>query len=183
MVAQHVRFSHRIEVPTVHILILEMPLSVLLVLTSTSTLHDHETGFWVDEAATPYYMFRGAGFQVTSPIPNIAIAIPIIAIAIKVDIASIQGGVAPFDKTSISEQMHTENSRRFMEDKEVQYLVNNTKTIANVNPDDYDCVFSVSVDVSAAQYGHLPPPPSPSPPPIDSHTHTHTHAHLLVPNQ
>ena len=39
-------------------------MKVVLVSTSASKLKDHDTGLWIEEMAAPYYLFKGAGYDV-----------------------------------------------------------------------------------------------------------------------
>ena len=61
-------------------------MNILLVLTSHDQLGDtgHKTGFWLEEFASPYYVFKDAGAQLT--------------------LASPKGGQPPLDPKSRSEE-------------------------------------------------------------------------------
>ena len=65
-----------------------MPKKVLLVNTSASTFAGGATGVWLEETATPYYMFKEAGFEI--------------------EMASPAGGPSPIDAASLSEGFFTE---------------------------------------------------------------------------
>jgi putative intracellular protease/amidase len=47
-------------------------MAILMILTSHDTLGDtgQKTGFWLEEFAAPYYVFRDAGLEVASPHPK-----------------------------------------------------------------------------------------------------------------
>ncbi len=70
-------------------------MNILMVLTSHDTLGDtgEKTGFWLEEFATPFYVFRDAGATVT--------------------LASPAGGQPPIDPKSDAPDMQTESTRRF----------------------------------------------------------------------
>ena len=54
---------------------------VVIVCTSAPELKGHPTGLWIEEAATPYYLFQDAGYEVV--------------------IASPAGGACPIDANSM----------------------------------------------------------------------------------
>ena len=49
-------------------------MKILFVLTSHDQLGDtgHKTGFWLEEFAAPYYVFKDAGAQITLVSPRVA---------------------------------------------------------------------------------------------------------------
>jgi putative intracellular protease/amidase len=100
-----------------------MALNILMVLTSHADLGDtgEKTGFWVEEFAAPYYIFKDAGVAIT--------------------LASPLGGQPPVDPKSELEDFQTAATKRFDADSEVQKLIANTVTLSSVNADDYDAVF------------------------------------------
>ena len=75
-----------------------MTKSVVFVWTSSSTFKGHLTGIWLEELATPYYMFKEAGYSIV--------------------IASIAGGPIPIDSRSMGGDFFTQVSMRFMHDAE-----------------------------------------------------------------
>lgn len=97
--------------------------NILMVLTSHSELGDtsEKTGFWVEEFAAPYYVFKDAG----------------IAIAI----ASPAGGQPPIDPKSELADFQTESTKRFDDDKTLQQTLANSVQLSTVNVADYDAVF------------------------------------------
>ena len=75
---------------------------ILMVLTSHDQLGDtgKKTGFWLEEFAAPYYVFKDAGAQIT--------------------LASPHGGQPPLDPKSDDENAQTDATRRFKADAEAQ---------------------------------------------------------------
>ncbi|WP_047546148.1 type 1 glutamine amidotransferase domain-containing protein [Psychroserpens sp. Hel_I_66] len=98
-------------------------MNVLFVLTSHDKLGDtgKKTGFWVEEFANPYYTLLDKGAHIT--------------------IATPKGGKAPIDPSSDSPDAATDATKRFDKDEEAQKRIENTKVLANMNPDDFDAVF------------------------------------------
>lgn len=98
-------------------------MKILMLLTSHDQLGDtgNKTGFWLEEFAAPYYVFKEHGAEIT--------------------LASPKGGQPPIDPKSDEPDQQTDATRRFKEDSEAQQTLANTTPLANVNPDDYDAVF------------------------------------------
>lgn len=98
-------------------------MKVLFVLTSHDQLGNtgHKTGFWVEEFAAPYYVFKDAGFDVTIVTPK--------------------GGQAPIDPTSEAESALTGATDRYYKDESVQQLIAHTKKLSDVFASDFDGVF------------------------------------------
>lgn len=96
---------------------------ILMVLTSHDRLgaSKEKTGFWLEEFASPYYVFRDAGNKVT--------------------LASPKGGQPPLDPKSDSPDFQTAATERFKADKYAQKQLANTLPLAQVRADDYDAVF------------------------------------------
>ncbi len=96
---------------------------VLMVLTSHDRLGDtgRKTGFWLEEFATPYYILKDAGLDVT--------------------LASPKGGQPPLDPKSDDPASQTEAMRRFKQDPQAQEALARTVKLSTVLPDDYDAVF------------------------------------------
>lgn len=96
---------------------------VLIVLTSHDKLGDtdHKTGFWVEEFAAPYYVFKDAGFDIT--------------------LASPLGGQPPVDPTSQLADFETDATKRYDQDDAVKAELANTVVLSSVNESDYDAVF------------------------------------------
>jgi len=96
---------------------------ILFVLTSNDKLGDtgNKTGFWIEEFAAPYYMFKDAGYEVT--------------------LSSPKGGQPPIDPSSESEDAQTESTKRFYNDKETQETLSSTLQLSGVDQKDYDALF------------------------------------------
>ena len=100
-----------------------MSKKILMVLTSHDKLGDtdHKTGFWVEEFAAPYYVFKDAGFDIT--------------------LASPLGGQPPIDPTSQLSDFETDATKRYDQDEVVKKELANTVVLSSVNESDYDSVF------------------------------------------
>lgn len=98
-------------------------MKILIVLTSHDQLGDtgKKTGFWLEELAAPYYVFKDAGCEVT--------------------LVSPKGGQPPLDPKSSEPDQQTDATRRFEGDAEAQNALANTKRLAEVSADDFDAVF------------------------------------------
>ncbi len=77
-------------------------MKILMVLTSHDVLGNtgRKTGFWLEEFAAPYYVFRDAGVQLT--------------------LASPKGGQPPIDPKSDEPENQTAAMARFKKDKKAQ---------------------------------------------------------------
>ncbi len=96
---------------------------ILMVLTSHDQLGNtgKKTGFWLEEFAAPYYVFKDAGVQIT--------------------LASPQGGQPPLDPKSDDENAQTDATRRFKADAEAQKQLASTVPLSSVKAGDFDAVF------------------------------------------
>ena len=96
---------------------------ILMVLTSHDQLGDtgKKTGFWLEEFAAPYYVFKDAGAQIT--------------------LASPHGGQPPLDPKSDDENAQTDATRRFKADAEAQKQLASTVPLSSVKAEDFDAVF------------------------------------------
>jgi putative intracellular protease/amidase len=99
------------------------PVNALIVVTSHSKmgLTEMETGVWLEELATPYYIFKDAGITVT--------------------VASPLGGEIPLDPKSRSLIMATRNTKRFNNDDDSPTLLANAVALETINANEYDLVF------------------------------------------
>ncbi|MBU2994896.1 type 1 glutamine amidotransferase domain-containing protein [Cellulophaga baltica] len=97
--------------------------NILFVLTSHDELGNtgEKTGFWVEEFASPYYLLKDKGINIT--------------------IASPKGGQPPIDPKSASEDFQTPATERFYNDKETQEILAKTVKLDTVNEADFDAVF------------------------------------------
>jgi putative intracellular protease/amidase len=80
-----------------------------------------KTGFWIEEFAAPYYVFKDAGYSTT--------------------LASPQGGQPPIDPKSDAPENQTEATKRFKEDAAAKSLLSHTEKLSNVSADNFDAVF------------------------------------------
>ena len=96
---------------------------ILMVLTSHGTLGDtgEKTGFWLEEFAAPYYVFKDAGADITLASPN--------------------GGQPPLDPKSDQEDSQTDATRRFKQDQEAQDQLAATRKLSDLDASDFDAVF------------------------------------------
>ena len=100
-------------------------MKILMVLTSHDQLGDtgRKTGFWLEEFAAPYFVFRDAGVQLT--------------------LASPKGGRPPVDPKSDLPENQTPAMARFKQDAAAQKALSQTVRLADVKSQDYDTVFYV----------------------------------------
>ena len=98
-------------------------MNILMVLTSHDKLGDTEkkTGFWLEEFAAPYYVFKDAGANITLPSPK--------------------GGQPPLDPKSDEPDAQTEATKRFKSDPDAQKVLANTLQLEKLPDEDYDAVF------------------------------------------
>ncbi len=98
-------------------------MNILMILTSHDQLGDtgKKTGFWLEEFAAPYYVFKDAGATVT--------------------LASPKGGQPPLDPKSDEADAQTEATKRFKADAESQQALANTTKLSEIDAGDYDAVF------------------------------------------
>lgn len=96
---------------------------ILMVLTSHDQLghSGHRTGFWLEEFAAPYYLFRDAGCQIT--------------------LASPKGGQPPLDPKSDAPDAQTPATERFRQDPEAQEALRGTLPLEKARETDYDALF------------------------------------------
>ena len=98
-------------------------MKILMVLTSHDQLGDtgRKTGFWLEEFAAPYFVFRDAGAQLTLASPN--------------------GGQPPIDPKSDLPENQTPAMARFKQDPAARKALSQTVKLADVKARDYDAVF------------------------------------------
>ena len=96
---------------------------ILMVLTSHDKLGEtgHKTGFWLEEFAAPYYVFKDAGAELT--------------------LASPAGGQPPLDPKSDEAGAQTDATRRFKADAAAQSALAHTVRLSGVRAADYAAVF------------------------------------------
>ena len=100
-------------------------MKILMVLTSHDVLGNtgRKTGFWLEEFAAPYFVFRDAGVQLT--------------------LASPKGGQPPIDPKSDVPENQTPAMARFKLDQTAQKALSQTAKLADMKSEDYDTVFYV----------------------------------------
>jgi len=100
-------------------------MKILMVLTSHDQLGntDRKTGFWLEEFAAPYFVFRDAGVELT--------------------LASPKGGQPPIDPKSDLPENQTDAMSRFKKDAVAQQALSKTVKLADVKAEDHDSIFYV----------------------------------------
>ena len=98
-------------------------MKVLMVLTSHDQLGNtgRKTGFWLEEMAAPYYVFKDAGAQIT--------------------LASPKGGRPPLDPKSQDPRFQTDITCRFEKDADAEAQLDKTLRLDSVRQENYDTVF------------------------------------------
>jgi putative intracellular protease/amidase len=93
------------------------------------TSHDHlgntgrKTGFWLEEFAAPYFVFRDAGAELT--------------------LASPKGGQPPIDPKSDLPENQTAAMARFKQDTKAQKELSQTVKLPDMKSEDFDTIFYV----------------------------------------
>lgn len=100
--------------------------SVLFVCTScTQSSWGTATGLWLNELATPYYVFKDAGYEV--------------------EICTILGGAPAIDPGSYNDETTEENRQRFLNDEEVHNQISSALSVKEIISSDiaykYGCLF------------------------------------------
>jgi putative intracellular protease/amidase len=100
-------------------------MKILMVLTSHDQLGNtgRKTGFWLEEFAAPYFVFRDAGVDLT--------------------LASPKGGQPPIDPKSDLPEGQTPAMTRFKQDRAAQEALSRTAKLADMNSSDFDTIFYV----------------------------------------
>lgn len=98
-------------------------MKILLVLTSHDQLGNtgRKTGFWLEELAAPYYVFKEAGAELV--------------------LASPKGGQPPLDPKSDEPAFQTELTHRFNADDAAKAQLARTVRLDSVRQEDFDTVF------------------------------------------
>lgn len=98
-------------------------MKILMVLTSHDQLGNtgKKTGFWLEEFAAPYYVFKDAGADIT--------------------LASPKGGQPPLDPKSDAPDAQTDATRRFKTDDAARQALAHTTVLSGVSGDNFDAVF------------------------------------------
>jgi len=100
-------------------------MKILMIMTSHGRLGStgERTGFWLEEFAAPYYVFKKAGAEVT--------------------LASPLGGQPPIDPRSNNYAAQTEATDRFQTDSAAQSALARTQMLSSISETDFDAVFYV----------------------------------------
>src|ERR1700751_5568913 len=98
-------------------------MKILMVLTSHDQLGNtgRKTGFWLEEFAAPYFVFRDAGVELT--------------------LASPKGGQPPIDPKSDLPENQTPAMARFKKDEKALKVFANTVKLEDVRAENFDTVF------------------------------------------
>jgi len=98
-------------------------MKILMVLTSHNQLGNtgRPTGFWLEEFAAPYFVFKDAGVELT--------------------LASPKGGQPPLDPKSDLPENQTPAMARFKQDAPAQKALASTVKLADMKAEDFDTVF------------------------------------------
>jgi putative intracellular protease/amidase len=96
---------------------------VLMVITSHDQLGNtgRKTGFWLEELAAPYYVFKEAGAEIT--------------------LTSPKGGRPPLDPKSNDPEFRTDLTRRFEKDAAAEAQLDKTVRLDSVKQESFDTVF------------------------------------------
>ena len=100
-------------------------MKILMVLTSHDILGDtgRKTGFWLEEFAAPYFVFRDAGVDLT--------------------LASPKGAQPPIDPKSDLPENQTEAMTRFKQDDVAKKALSSTRKLADMKSQSFDTIFYV----------------------------------------
>jgi putative intracellular protease/amidase len=98
-------------------------MKVLMVITSHDQLGNtgRKTGFWLEELAAPYYVFKDAGVEIT--------------------LASPKGGRPPLDPKSNEPDSRTDLTLRFEKDAAAEAQLDKTLRLDRVKQEDFDTLF------------------------------------------
>jgi hypothetical protein len=97
-------------------------LKILMVLTSHDQLGNtgRKTGFWLEEFAAPYFVFRDAGVDLT--------------------LASPKGGQPPIDPKSDAPENQTAAMARFKQDSAAQKALSETRKLSDMKSEDFGTI-------------------------------------------
>jgi putative intracellular protease/amidase len=98
-------------------------MKIAMILTSHDELGNtgHKTGFWLEEFAAPYYVFKDAGVELT--------------------LASPKGGQPPLDPKSDEPGAQTDATQRFKQDPAAQQALAYTVALDTIKAADFDAIF------------------------------------------
>ena len=98
--------------------------SILIVATAHALLGDtgSQTGVWLEELTTPYYVFADHGAQIT--------------------IATLPGGQIPIDPHSVADPgKNPLTVERYLKDKDLQAKVSKSRRLEDLDPKNYQAIF------------------------------------------
>jgi putative intracellular protease/amidase len=100
-------------------------MKIVIVVTSHDQLGStgRKTGFWLEEFAAPYFVFRDAGIELTLASPN--------------------GGQPPIDPKSDVPENQTPAMARFKQDVRAQKELSQTVRLETIKSENYDTIFYV----------------------------------------
>src|SRR6202044_3533171 len=100
-------------------------MKIVMAVTSHDQLGNtgRKTGFWLEEFAAPYYVFRDAGVKLT--------------------LASPKGGQPPIDPKSDLPESQTPAMTRFKQDKAAQKELSQTFKLGDMRSENFDTIFYV----------------------------------------
>jgi putative intracellular protease/amidase len=87
--------------------------TVVIVCTSAGELQGHPTGLWLEELATPYYLFLEQGYTIV--------------------VASPAGGAVPIDKNSLGDGFFTNAAKQFLHDAEAINHLSHTVILSSID--------------------------------------------------
>jgi putative intracellular protease/amidase len=98
-------------------------MKILMVITSHDQLGNtgRKTGFWLEELAAPYFVFKDSGAEIT--------------------LASPKGGRPPLDPKSNEPEFRTDLTLRFEADADAEAQLDKTVRLDSVKQEDFDTVF------------------------------------------
>lgn len=98
-------------------------MKILMVITSHDQLGNtgRKTGFWLEELAAPYFVFKDSGAEIT--------------------LASPKGGRPPLDPKSNEPEFRTDLTLRFEADATAEAQLDKTVRLDSVRQEDFDTVF------------------------------------------
>jgi putative intracellular protease/amidase len=98
-------------------------MKILMVITSHDQLGNtgRKTGFWLEELAAPYFVFKDSGAEIT--------------------LASPKGGRPPLDPKSNEPEFRTDLTLRFEADADAEAQLDRTVRLDSVKQEDFDTVF------------------------------------------
>ncbi len=96
---------------------------ILFVVTSNAEVKGtgDRTGIWLEEFASPYYLLKESGAEIT--------------------VVSPKGGRSPIDPRSTLPDYITNDVKRFLDDTRAQSVLDYTLVLDKVNSKDYDAIF------------------------------------------